>query len=66
MITTTHRRRRGRAHEPFPSCQAIIDACHPADIGEGPAHDCHEVAHDDGAEEKCAAKRRSASRRARP
>lgn len=30
----------------FASCQAIIDACHPLDVGEGAIHDCHEVAHD--------------------
>ena len=41
----------------FPSCQAIIDACHPADVGEGPAHDCHEIAHDNGTEDKGAAKK---------
>jgi hypothetical protein len=42
---------------PFPSCQAILTACHPLDVGEGPIHDCHELAHDDGTEEKCAAKK---------
>lgn len=42
---------------PFPSCQAILDACHPADTGEGPANACHELVHDDGTEEKCAPKK---------
>lgn len=42
----------------FASCQAIIDACHEVDVGEGPASACHDVAHDEGAtEEKCAAKK---------
>ncbi|MBX3233617.1 MAG: hypothetical protein KIT84_11485 [Labilithrix sp.] len=41
----------------FPSCQAIITACHPLDNGPGPAHDCHEVGHDNPTEEKCAAKK---------
>lgn len=45
----------GGHSSPYPSCQAIIDACHPKDIGEGAAHDCHEIAHDNGTEEKCAA-----------
>lgn len=42
---------------PYPSCQAIIDACHPLDVGDGPIHDCHEVAHDNGTEATCAAKK---------
>lgn len=48
----------GDHKSPFPSCQAIIDVCHPVDVGEGPASECHDVAHDDGAsEEKCAARK---------
>ena len=27
-----------------PMCQAIMDACHPLDVGQGPIHDCHDVA----------------------
>lgn len=42
---------------PYPSCQAIIDACHPVDVGDGPQHDCHEIAHDNGTEASCAAKK---------
>lgn len=38
-----------------PSCQAILDVCHHVDPGTGPIHDCHETAHDDPTEEKCAA-----------
>lgn len=47
----------GEPTSPYPSCQAILHACHPKDIGEGPPHDCHELAHDDGTEAKCAAKK---------
>jgi hypothetical protein len=48
----------GNAHKSeFPSCQAVIDACHPLDTGEGAIHDCHEIAHDNATEEKCAAKK---------
>lgn len=48
--TTTHT-------SDFPSCQAIIDACHPLDVGEGPIHDCHDVAHDATSDQACAAKK---------
>lgn len=42
----------------FASCQAIIDACHPKDTGEGAAHDCHDQAHAPAATEaSCAAKK---------
>jgi len=48
----------GEHTSPFASCQAILDACHSKDVGEGPSHDCHEVAHDTGANEAgCAAKK---------
>jgi len=30
-----------------PSCAAIMDICHEADVGPGPAHECHETAHAD-------------------
>jgi len=41
----------------FPSCEAIINACHEVDRGEpGTIHDCHETAHDLSATEAaCAA-----------
>jgi hypothetical protein len=26
------------------ACERIVDACHDADTGAGPAHDCHELA----------------------
>lgn len=37
-----------------PACIDISEACHAADTGSGPAHDCHEIAHDD-VEDDCAA-----------
>ncbi len=43
------------AHEPTqPSCVDLSEVCHEADTGSGPAHDCHEIAHDD-VEADCAA-----------
>jgi hypothetical protein len=48
----------GGAHtSAFASCQAILDACHEVDTGEGPIHDCHDVAHDATSEETCAPKK---------
>ena len=42
-------------HEPeSPSCADIMDVCHGADEGTGPAHDCHDLAHED-VETDCAA-----------
>lgn len=42
----------------YPSCQAIIDKCHPLDVGDpGPIHDCHELAHDAKDDATCAAKK---------
>lgn len=41
----------------FPSCEAIKEACHPLDVGAGPIHDCHEVAHESTSDEACAAKK---------
>lgn len=45
-----------RHTSPYPSCQAIIDACHPKDIGEGAVHDCHDVA-SNGPEASCSARK---------
>jgi hypothetical protein len=48
----------GEPTSPFPSCQVILHACHPLDVGEGAIHDCHETAHDNGASEaNCAAQK---------
>ena len=47
----------GQEHEPTSaSCIEIMDGCHAADEGTGPAHDCHEVAHAD-VEADCAAEK---------
>ena len=43
----------------YPSCTAIIDACHPVDVGTGAFHDCHELAHNATKEEDCAPKKTS-------
>ena len=54
--TSTPTTENGEPTSPFPTCQTILHACHPLDVGEGDIHDCHEIAHDDGASEaKCAA-----------
>lgn len=37
----------------FPDCEAIVEACHDVDPGAGPAHDCHEAAHDAAANAEC-------------
>lgn len=42
---------------PYPDCQSIIDACHEKDISEGPAHDCHEIAHGAKSNADCAPKK---------
>lgn len=43
---------------PHASCQAIIDACHAKDVGDGPVHDCHDVASASSASEaSCGAKK---------
>jgi len=39
-----------------PSCDALFIACHDADPGSGPIHDCHELGHDESSTEAtCAA-----------
>ena len=44
-------------HDPTSaSCVEIMDVCHAADEGTGPAHDCHDVAHAD-VEADCAAQK---------
>jgi hypothetical protein len=39
---------------PYPSCNAITQACHMYDTGEGPIHDCHDRAHDAKSDADCA------------
>jgi hypothetical protein len=40
-----------------PSCDAIVEACHPLDKGSGPIHECHESAEEGATEASCAAKK---------
>ena len=49
----------GSGHtSPYPSCNAITQACHAFDVGPGPIHDCHDFGHaKDASEAKCAAKK---------
>jgi len=42
---------------PYPSCNAIVMACHKYDVGEGPIHDCHEVGHAATSDEPCVAQK---------
>ena len=42
---------------PYAACQTIIDACHEYDVGEGPVHDCHDLAHDAKGEGDCTPKK---------
>jgi hypothetical protein len=42
---------------PYPSCNAITQACHKFDVGEGAIHDCHDLAHAATSDEPCAAKK---------
>lgn len=38
---------------PYPACNAILEACHQFDIGEGPIHNCHETGHDAKSDSDC-------------
>ena len=40
---------------PYPSCDVIIKACHPYDIGEGDIHNCHDQGHEAKSEADCPA-----------
>ncbi len=42
---------------PYPSCNAITQACHKFDVGEGKLHDCHELAHGAKSDAPCAAEK---------
>lgn len=41
----------------FPACTEITQACHPVDVGEGPIHDCHDLAHAATSEDSCVQKK---------
>jgi hypothetical protein len=42
---------------PYPTCDAIIKQCHPLDVGEGPIHTCHDVAHGAKSDADCVPKK---------
>ena len=42
---------------PYPSCNAITQACHPVDVGEGEIHDCHDLGHAAKSDSDCAPKK---------
>lgn len=39
---------------PYPSCNAITQACHAVDVGEGEIHDCHDLGHAAKGDSDCA------------
>ena len=39
---------------PYPACDAIIEACHPVDKGEGRISECHTTAHEATSDATCA------------
>ena len=39
---------------PYPTCDAIIEACHPVDKGEGKISECHTNAHEATNDATCA------------
>ncbi len=42
----------------FPACDAIIEACHPVDVGQGGmVTDCHTLAHEATSEATCTPKK---------
>lgn len=41
----------------FPTCLAIVDACHPVDPGTGEIHECHEAAESAASDDACAARK---------
>jgi hypothetical protein len=61
LLTACSEHKHDEAHghsSKYPSCDAIIKACHPLDVGDGPIHDCHDFAHAESAtEEACAARK---------
>jgi len=42
---------------PYPSCNAITQACHQYDVGPGAIHDCHEIGHGATSDGPCAAEK---------
>jgi hypothetical protein len=42
---------------PYPTCDAIIKACHTVDLGEGKPSECHGLGHDATKDEDCQPKK---------
>jgi len=38
---------------PYPTCNAIIQWCHPYDVGEGEIHNCHDQGHEAKSDADC-------------
>lgn len=38
---------------PYPACNAIIQWCHPYDVGEGEIHKCHDQGHEAKSDADC-------------
>lgn len=47
---------------PYPSCNEITTNCHQVDVGEGPIHDCHDLAHAAKSEADCAPRKQACLR----
>jgi hypothetical protein len=49
-----HNNTSGGGHtSPYADCNAITQACHEVDVGDGPIHDCHDKAHAAKSEADC-------------
>lgn len=56
--TNEHGATDGGHQSPYPSCDAIIKACHMKDNGDpSPVYDCHSVAHGATSDAPCAPKK---------
>lgn len=42
---------------PYATCDAIIKACHPYDVGEGTVNQCHSLAHEATSDGACVARK---------
>jgi hypothetical protein len=54
---TTSKTDAGSHYSSYPTCDAIIKACHPLDVGDGPIHDCHDLGHGATSDAECAPKK---------
>jgi len=55
--TDEHAADAGGHSSSYPSCDAIIKACHMNDVGAGPVNDCHSLAHEATNDAVCAPKK---------